>query len=289
MPGFGEQMRQVSLAFVPDCDPLAAGRRDPRPHADPQPAGPAEGDPRDARGRAATRKARCVVPGVFAAVPYCLDLIGGPYVETNESVCKAFRPKSAQRPPRDPAHRTGRHRARARVGHRLRRDGDLRARAYADGVDTATLLALRFGIAALFLLGYARLSRRRAGRAVATSRCWSHWARAGYAGQAARFFTALTLAPAGLVALLLYLYPAMVALLAALAPARAPAAAAGSPRSSSRSPARRSPSVPRSAARAARRPRASRSRSSPRRSTRSTSSRAPASRSGSSRSRCRRS
>jgi molybdopterin adenylyltransferase len=37
------------------------------------------------------------VPGVFAAVPYCLDLIGGPYVETHEAVCKAFRPKSAQR------------------------------------------------------------------------------------------------------------------------------------------------------------------------------------------------
>jgi molybdopterin adenylyltransferase len=38
------------------------------------------------------------VPGIFAAVPYCLDLIGAPYVETDESVCKAFRPKSAQRP-----------------------------------------------------------------------------------------------------------------------------------------------------------------------------------------------
>ena len=38
------------------------------------------------------------VAGIFAAVPYCLDLIGGPYVETNDAVCKAFRPKSAQRP-----------------------------------------------------------------------------------------------------------------------------------------------------------------------------------------------
>jgi molybdopterin adenylyltransferase len=36
--------------------------------------------------------------GIFPAVPYCIDLIGGPYIETNESVCKAFRPKSAQRP-----------------------------------------------------------------------------------------------------------------------------------------------------------------------------------------------
>ena len=41
---------------------------------------------------------RVVVPGIFAAVPYCLDLIGGPYVETDETVCKAFRPKSAIRP-----------------------------------------------------------------------------------------------------------------------------------------------------------------------------------------------
>jgi molybdopterin adenylyltransferase len=39
-----------------------------------------------------------VVPGIFAAIPYCIDLIGGPYVETNEAVVKAFRPKSAQRP-----------------------------------------------------------------------------------------------------------------------------------------------------------------------------------------------
>ena len=39
------------------------------------------------------------VPGIFAAVPYCIDLLGGPYVETDETVCKAFRPKSAIRPP----------------------------------------------------------------------------------------------------------------------------------------------------------------------------------------------
>ncbi len=39
-----------------------------------------------------------VVHGIFAAVPYCIDLIGGPYIETNEDVCKAFRPKSALRP-----------------------------------------------------------------------------------------------------------------------------------------------------------------------------------------------
>ena len=41
-----------------------------------------------------------LVPGIFAAVPYCIDLIGGPYLETRDEVCKAFRPKSAVRPPR---------------------------------------------------------------------------------------------------------------------------------------------------------------------------------------------
>jgi len=40
---------------------------------------------------------KVIVPGIFAAVPYCIDLIGGPYLETHEAVCKAFRPKSAQR------------------------------------------------------------------------------------------------------------------------------------------------------------------------------------------------
>ncbi len=43
---------------------------------------------------------KAVVPGIFAAVPYCVDLIGGPYIETREEVVKAFRPKSAIRPPR---------------------------------------------------------------------------------------------------------------------------------------------------------------------------------------------
>ena len=80
-------------------DPVAPGRGRPRPHADPQPARPAEVDPRDARRRAATPRAASLVPGIFAAVPYCLDLIGGPYLETHEAVCKAFRPKSAMRPP----------------------------------------------------------------------------------------------------------------------------------------------------------------------------------------------
>ncbi len=87
--------------------------------------------------------------------------------------------------------------------------------AYADGVDTATLLALRFTIAAVCLAVIARardvtLPRGRDLAAVAAL------GGAGYGGQAASFFTALTLAPAGLVALLLYLHPALVAVLATL-------------------------------------------------------------------------
>jgi molybdopterin adenylyltransferase len=45
--------------------------------------------------------AQPLVPGIFAAVPYCIDLIGGPYLETRPEVCKAFRPKSAIRAPRN--------------------------------------------------------------------------------------------------------------------------------------------------------------------------------------------
>ena len=98
MPGFGEQMRQVSLLFVPTAIlsrqvGVIRGRTlvlnlPGQPKAIRETL---EGV-RDAQGKV-------VVPGIFAAVPYCLDLIGGPYVETNEAICKAFRPKSAQRPP----------------------------------------------------------------------------------------------------------------------------------------------------------------------------------------------
>jgi molybdopterin adenylyltransferase len=98
MPGFGEQMRQVSLAFVPTAIlsrqvGVIRGRAlvlnlPGQPKAIRETL---EGV-RDAAGKV-------VVPGIFAAVPYCLDLIGGPYVETHDEVCKAFRPKSAQRPP----------------------------------------------------------------------------------------------------------------------------------------------------------------------------------------------
>ena len=92
--------------------------------------------------------------------------------------------------------------------------------AYADGVDTATLLALRFAIAAVCLAVIARardvtLPRGRDLASVAAL------GGAGYGGQAATFFTALTLAPAGLVALLLYLHPALVAVLAVAVPSRA--------------------------------------------------------------------
>jgi drug/metabolite transporter (DMT)-like permease len=86
---------------------------------------------------------------------------------------------------------------------------------YADGVDTVTLLALRFAIAAACLAVITRLRGLRLPRG-ATLAAAALLGGAGYAGQAASFFTALTFAPAGLVALLLYLHPALVALLAAL-------------------------------------------------------------------------
>jgi molybdopterin adenylyltransferase len=97
MPGFGEQMRQISLRFVPTAilSRQVAVIRDRSliinlPGQPKAIAETLEGlkDPQGAQ----------VVAGIFAAVPYCIDLIGGPYLETDESVCKAFRPKSAIRP-----------------------------------------------------------------------------------------------------------------------------------------------------------------------------------------------
>ncbi len=96
MPGFGEQMRQISLRFVPTAIlsrqvTVIRGESlilnlpgQPKAIAETlegvkNPAGDSE------------------VPGIFAAVPYCIDLIGGPYLETDPSVCKAFRPKNAIR------------------------------------------------------------------------------------------------------------------------------------------------------------------------------------------------
>ena len=97
MPGFGEQMRQVSLQFVPTAilsRQVAVIRgRALIINLPGQPKSIRETleGLRDDQGKSK-------VHGIFAAVPYCLDLIGAPYVETNETVCKAFRPKSAQRP-----------------------------------------------------------------------------------------------------------------------------------------------------------------------------------------------
>ena len=97
MPGFGEQMRQISLAFVPTAIlsrqvAVIRGRAliinlpgQPKSIAETLQGLP-QGTP--------------PVPGIFAAVPYCIDLIGGPYLETHDGFCKAWRPKNAQRPPR---------------------------------------------------------------------------------------------------------------------------------------------------------------------------------------------
>jgi molybdopterin adenylyltransferase len=99
MPGFGEQMRQISLTFVPTAilsRQVAVIRRQSLIINLPgQPKSIAETleGLKDAEGKS-------VVHGIFAAVPYCVDLIGGPYMETNDEVCKAFRPKTAIRPSR---------------------------------------------------------------------------------------------------------------------------------------------------------------------------------------------
>ena len=98
MPGFGEQMRQISLRFVPTAilSRQTAVLREIEGHAalvinlPGQPKAIAETleGLKDENGKS-------IVPGIFAAVPYCIDLISGPYIETNEAVVKAFRPKSA--------------------------------------------------------------------------------------------------------------------------------------------------------------------------------------------------
>ncbi len=99
MPGFGEQMRQISLKFVPTAilsRQVAVIRGQSLIINLPgQPKSIAETleGLKDSQGQS-------VVHGIFAAVPYCIDLIGGPYLETNDEVCKAFRPKTAIRPPK---------------------------------------------------------------------------------------------------------------------------------------------------------------------------------------------
>ena len=97
MPGFGEQMRQISLRFVPTAilsRQTAVIRKQALILNLPgQPKSIAETleGLKDSEGKS-------LVPGIFAAVPYCLDLIGGPYIESRPEVCAAFRPKSAIRP-----------------------------------------------------------------------------------------------------------------------------------------------------------------------------------------------
>jgi molybdopterin adenylyltransferase len=103
MPGFGEQMRQISLNFVPTAilSRQVAVIRETAQHAalivnlpgQPKSIKETLEGLRDDAGKVK-------VPGIFAAVPYCVDLIGGPYIETNAAVVTAFRPKNAQRAPR---------------------------------------------------------------------------------------------------------------------------------------------------------------------------------------------
>lgn len=100
MPGFGEQMRQISLNFVPTAilSRQVAVIRETPAHAaliinlpgQPKSIQETLEGLKDAQGNT-------LVHGIFAAVPYCIDLIGGPYIETHEQVVRAFRPKSAVR------------------------------------------------------------------------------------------------------------------------------------------------------------------------------------------------
>ena len=96
MPGFGEQMRQISLKFVPTAilsRQVAVVREQSLIINLP-------GQPKAIQETLEGLKdgtGAQLVPGIFAAVPYCIDLIGGPYLETDDAVCKAFRPKSAIR------------------------------------------------------------------------------------------------------------------------------------------------------------------------------------------------
>ncbi|CAN7425120.1 molybdopterin adenylyltransferase [Caballeronia sp. LjRoot31] len=103
MPGFGEQMRQISLNFVPTAilSRQVAVIRETADHAalivnlpgQPKSIRETLEGLRDTEGKSK-------VPGIFAAVPYCIDLIGGPYIETRPEIVAAFRPKNAIRPPK---------------------------------------------------------------------------------------------------------------------------------------------------------------------------------------------
>lgn len=104
MPGFGEQMRQISLKFVPTAilsRQVAVIRRRALIINLP-------GQPKSIRETLEGLKddaGQSLVPGIFAAVPYCVDLIGGPYIETDAGIVKSFRPKSAIRPGGSPVAR----------------------------------------------------------------------------------------------------------------------------------------------------------------------------------------
>ena len=97
MPGFGEQMRQISLHYVPTAilsrqvAVIRKGALVINLPGQPKSIRETLEGVKDAEGNP-------IVHGIFAAVPYCIDLIGGPYIETDATVSKAFRPKSAQRP-----------------------------------------------------------------------------------------------------------------------------------------------------------------------------------------------
>jgi molybdopterin adenylyltransferase len=98
MPGFGEQMRQISLRFVPTAilSRQTAVLREIEGHTALIINLP--GQPKSIKETLEGLKdveGKSIVPGIFAAVPYCIDLIGGPYIETDETIIKAFRPKSA--------------------------------------------------------------------------------------------------------------------------------------------------------------------------------------------------
>ncbi|MFN7835078.1 MAG: molybdopterin adenylyltransferase [Burkholderiaceae bacterium] len=96
MPGFGEQMRQISMAFVPTA---ILSRQ----------IGAIRGKtlmlslPGQPKAIAQTLQGLPTVPGIFAAVPYCIDLLGGPYLKTNQTIVDAFRPASAIRPDKETA------------------------------------------------------------------------------------------------------------------------------------------------------------------------------------------
>jgi len=102
LPGFGEQMRRISLAFVPTAilSRQVGALRETENHAalilnlpgQPKAIMETLEGVRDKQGT-------LTMPGIFSAVPYCIDLIGGPYIQTDDRVVPAFRPKSAQRNP----------------------------------------------------------------------------------------------------------------------------------------------------------------------------------------------